>query len=205
MKFSTKLSALFLATAALTAAPLAASAGGIGYESSVTTKISSPVNIEVKLSDDLAHRANNLPEKLRDRSSSSRLNSGFANNGFYGDKELTKLTERLEEKVEQRFEKVGLSVADEAPVKLVLTLEDARPNRPTFEQLSREPGLSFQSFGIGGAEITGELFDTEGNSLGTVEYRWFENDIRDARFGGTWTDANRAISRFAKRVSKDLT
>lgn len=205
MKNVTKFGALILTSAALMATPLAASAGGIGYDSTLTTKVSTPIDIEVKLSDDLTHRANNLPEKLRDRSSSSRLRSGFANNGFYGDKSLSRLTEKLSEKVSQRLTKVGLDVTEEASMKLVLTIEDARPNRPTFEQLSREPSLSFQSVANGGAEITGELFDSAGNSLGTMEYRWFETDIREAQFGGTWSDADRAISRFAKRISKDLT
>ncbi len=205
MKSVTKLSALLFTTAVLSAAPLAASAGGIGYDSSVSAKIATPIAVEVRLSDDMQHRANNLPEKLSDRSSSSRLNSGFANNGFYGDKALNRLTDRLSKKVSQRLDKVGIVVAEDAPTKLVLTIEDARPNRPTFEQLSREPNLSFQSFGNGGAEISGELFDAAGNSLGTMEYRWFETNIRDAQFGGTWTDADRAIGRFAKRVSKDLT
>jgi len=64
--------------------------------------------------------------------------------------------------------------------------------------------LSFQSFALGGAEFKGELVDSQGNVLGNMDYRWYENDIRDAAFGGTWTDANRAISRFAKRAAKDL-
>ncbi len=205
MKSTLRLSALFLTSAALMATPLVASAGSIGYDSSINTKVSTSIDVEVRLSDDLAYRAHNLPEKLSERSSTSRLNSGFANNGFYGEKDLVRLTERLTENVEERLQKQGVDVSDDAPTKLVLTIEDARPNRPTFEQLSREVSLSFQSFGLGGAEISGELFDAAGNSLGTMEYRWFETDIRDAQFGGTWTDAHRAFGRFARKVSKDIT
>jgi len=110
----------------------------------------------------------------------------------------------LTEKVSSKLEKNGFTVSDEATTTLIVTLDDVKPNRPTFEQLSRQPSLSFQSFAVGGAEIKSELVDSSGNSLGTADYRWFENDIRFANFGGTWQDANRAIGRYASRISKDL-
>jgi hypothetical protein len=85
-----------------------------------------------------------------------------------------------------------------------VTIEDARPNRPTFEQMSRDTGLSLQSFGIGGAEMSGELLSAGGQSLGQMSYAWYENDIRDAQFGGTWSDAYRAFDKFARQAADDL-
>lgn len=179
-------------------------AGNIGYDSTFSSPLTTPVRLEVRLSDDMAYRANNLPKKLSDRGSSSRIRGGFSNNGFYGERDLNQLSERLEDKLEQRLVKKGITVSDDAAVTLVVTIEDAKPNRPTFKQLSNEPGLSFQSFGIGGAEFTGALLDAQGNNLGTMDYKWYESDIRDAAFGGTWSDANVAIRRFAKKAAKDL-
>lgn len=179
-------------------------AGSVGYDSTISAPLTTAVKIDVRLSEDMQYRANNLPKKLSDRGSSNRMRGGFGNNGFYGEKDLNRLNEKLSKRLTQGLSKKGIEVSDSAPVTLVVTLEDAKPNRPTFEQLSRDPSLSFQSFSIGGAELTGELVDAQGNILGTMDYRWYENDIRDAAFGGTWGDAGIAIRRFANHAAKDL-
>lgn len=188
----------------LSLAMAAPALAGSNFESTVTTSALSAVKIEVVLSEDLAHRANNLPVKLSDRSNARSHNAGFSGNGFYGDKELARLTERLGEKLERRLTKQGLTVSDTASTVLRVTLVDAKNNRPTFTQLSHQPGLSFQSFGNGGAEFESELIAAGGQSLGTMTYDWYENDIRFANHGGTWSDANRAIDRYAKKVAKTL-
>jgi len=100
--------------------------------------------------------------------------------------------------------KKGIEVSDNASTVLRITIQDAKPNRPTYKQLSVEPSLSFQSFGIGGAELQGELIAAGGRSLGTMSYEYYENDIRDAKFGGTWGDAHRAFGRFANKAAKTL-
>ena len=116
----------------------------------------------------------------------------------YGLRESDKLSKRLDEKVRNAFDKAGLTVH-----RIEITLEDAKPNHPTFKQLGDTPGLDgFRSVSLGGAKITGQVFDEEGNSIGQLTYRWFENDIRFAQHGGTWSDANRAINRFAKQTSE---
>ncbi|WP_051279166.1 DUF3313 family protein [Hellea balneolensis] len=175
-----------------------------GFDTTVTSPLNSSVKIEVVVSEDMAHRANNLPEKLSDRSGARGLRSGFAGNGFYGDKDIERLTERLQSKLERKFEKKGIEISQTAPTVLRITIEDAKPNRPTFNQLSVEPSLSFQSFGNGGAELQAELIASGGQSLGTMSYKFYETDIRDAKFGGTWGDAHRAFSRFASKAAKTL-
>ena len=62
-----------------------------GYDTTVSAPLTSAVKIEVVLSEDMAHRANNLPEKLSDRSGARGFNSGFSGNGFYGDRDLERL------------------------------------------------------------------------------------------------------------------
>ena len=148
-------------------------------------------------------------EKLRDRGSSSArgLRSGFSSNGYYGDKDLANLVEEVEEELTHDLTKQGITVSEDAATVLRVTLEDVRNNRPTFEQLSREPALSMQSVSLGGAELSGELIDASGESLGTVEYEWFEQSFQDltfARASGVWSDANRAISRFSKKTAKAM-
>lgn len=164
---------------------------------------STPVRINVTLGEDLAFRADNLSTNIRDRFNSRSINNGFANNGFFGQRDLDRLTERLKTRMETRLEKNGITVSDDATTVLNLVITDARPNRPTFKQMSKSTSLSMRSFGVGGAKFEGTLTNAAG-AQGEVSYRWFETDIRDAQFGGTWTDANRAIDRFARKTAKAL-
>ncbi len=161
------------------------------------------VRINVTLGEDLAFRADNLSTKIRDRHNSRSLNNGFANNGYFGQKDLDKLTKRLKSRMETRLAKGGITVSDDAATVLNLVITDARPNRPTFNQMSRSASLSMRSFGVGGAKFEGTLVSPSGEQ-GEVSYGWYETDIRDAQFGGTWSDAHRAIDRFARKTAKSL-
>ena len=149
------LASSLLALSFMLAAP--AMAKSFGYDTTVSTPLTSAVKIEVLVSEDMAHRANNLPKKISDRSSARSLRSGFAGNGLYGDRDIERLTERLQSKLEKKFATKGIQVSDTASTILRITIEDAKPNRPTFNQLSEQPSLSFQSFANGGAELEAEL------------------------------------------------
>jgi hypothetical protein len=85
---------------------------------------------------------------------------------------------------------------------LTLVIEDAKPNRPTPQQMSAKPGLSMESFGVGGARISGEYVDPTGKRT-PIAYSWYESDIRWARYGSTWHDAENAFDRLADRLAKD--
>jgi len=103
------------------------------------------------------------------------------------------------------LEKRGIDVDEESQAVLKLTLVDARPNRPTFNQLSVQPSLDFRSFALGGAEIEGELFTAGGVSLGTVSYNFYETFFNGfQQTNGVWTDARQTMKRFSKRFSKDI-
>ena len=177
-----------------------------GFDTTISSPLTTAVKIEIALSEDMAHRANNLPEKLSDRghNSSRTHNNGFALNGFYGDRDLEYLQERLLSGLERKFGKKGIKVDDNAATVLRVTIEDAQPNRPTLKQLSQTPSLSFRSISLGGAEIAAELTAADGRSLGTMNYRYFETDLRDVKSGSTWHDANWAFQRFASRAAKTL-
>lgn len=186
---------------AFAASPVAV-AGGNGFETSIVSPAQTLVKVEVMLSEDLAYRATNLPKSIRDRRS-SRLNDAFGNNGYYGERDLDRMAERLQKKVVAQLTKRGVGVSDTAPTVLRVTLTDAKPNRPTLGQLSKDISLSYRSFGIGGADIDAQLVQS-GEVLGDMSYTFYENDIRDAQFGGTWSDAYRAIDRFARNAAKTL-
>jgi hypothetical protein len=163
---------------------------------------SEPVRINVTLGDDLAFRADNLSTNLNDKFKSRSINDGFAKNGFFGQKDLDRLTKRLKTKMEARLEKNGIAISDDATTVLNLIITDARPNRPTFNQMSRNVSLSSSSFGLGGAKFEGSLVNASGEQ-GNVSYGWYETDIRYTQFG-TWSDADRAIDKFTRKTAKSL-
>lgn len=192
-----------LSVAALISTPLSAQARG--FDSDFSATITGPMKLEIRVSDDLAHRANNLPKKLTDRSSSSRLNSSFANNGRYGDKAISHLLEDMNEEITADFTRQGIILSDSAPTVLRITIEKVKPNRPTFKQLSTDASLSFQSFGIGGAEVSADILGANGNVIGSAEYDYYSSlDQHIVRPIGTWADAERAFSRFSRKLSKKL-
>lgn len=162
------------------------------------------VSVKVEIGEDLNYRADNLSKDIRDRANGYHgLRNGFSGAGYYGQRELDRLAKRLKRRTETRLEKAGVNVEENAPNVLVLKLTDARPNRPTFNQLSKDSSLSLRSFGVGGAAIEGVL-KKENQDIGQVSYAWYETDIRDAFMSGTWTDANRAIDAFARKTAKAL-
>ena len=174
------------------------------FETSLSAPLNSAVKVEVVIGEDLAYRANNLPKNRRDRGSSSRLRSGFSQNGYYGERDLNRLADRLQNKMAARLSKQGVEITDNADTILRLVITDVKPNRPTFTQLSKDVSLSYQSFGTGGATLEGQLVSAGGQSLGELSYAWYESDIRDASYASTWSDARRAIDRFARKTAKSL-
>lgn len=115
-----------------------------------------------------------------------------------GERELEYLTEEIREDLSRELGKAGVS-----PARIDVTILDAKPNRPTFEQVGRR-GLSLQSFSIGGMDLRAVAYGSDDSVLGELEYGWFENDIRWAQGRGTWTDARRASSKFARKFAKVL-
>ena len=162
-----------------------------------------PISINVTIGEDLTYRADHLSKKLRDRSNSRSLRDGFAGKGFYGQRDLDRLAARLKRRMEKQLTKNGVEISDSAATILNLVITDAAPNRPTFNQLSNNTSISSRSFGVGGATFEGTLINA-GETQGEVSYAWYETDIRYAQGNATWTDANRAIDRFARKTAKSL-
>ena len=118
----------------------------------------------------------------------------------YGVREAERLTSDLQTTVEKTLARTG---AHEG-ARIELTLTDAKPNRPTFKQLSDKPGLSLQSFGVGGAAIRGKIVAADGTEK-SLSYRWYETDIREASYNWIWSDAEWTFDRFARKLARDAT
>lgn len=116
-------------------------------------------------------------------------------------REFDYLTRELKRSVEKTLDRSGALGPDGGELDLVI--EDARPNRPTMREMTAKPGLSYQSFGVGGARISGEYRAASGVRT-PVDYSWYETDIRWAEYGSTWSDADKAFDRLAVRLAKDF-
>ena len=114
-----------------------------------------------------------------------------------GQRDVDDLAKQLQKSVEKQLARTGAYAGDE----IVLQLTDAKPNRPTFKQLSDRPGLSYESFGIGGARIEGHAIAPDGHVI-PLSYSYYEPDIRWAQRGGTWADAEWTIDRFAYELGR---
>ena len=114
-----------------------------------------------------------------------------------GIRDVKELAAELQSTVEKRLAKTG--AYDGARIELVLA--DAQPNRPTFKQMSDKPGLSYESFGIGGAQIEGRAIAADG-TVTPIAYKYYESDIRVSRHSGTWADAEGTFQMFAYSLSR---
>jgi len=95
--------------------------------------------------------------------------------------------------------RVGAALPD--GYRAVVTVTEAKPSRPTLKQMGDKPGLSFQSFGIGGAAFDVAITAPDGATQ-TLSYKWFETDILESRTESTWGDAHTAIQRLSWRIGK---
>lgn len=118
----------------------------------------------------------------------------------YGQRELDYLARELREDLEREL----ASVLGPNGLTLEVTILDATPNRPTMEQAASR-GLHHSSISIGGASLEARLVSQSGETLESFEYSWRSHSIRDVVGYGQWTDARRAMRRFADDVGEGLT
>ena len=118
----------------------------------------------------------------------------------YGTREGEYLSEEVIEDLTREFKRASID-----PARVEVVIENAKPNRPTFKQLGDRPGLDFsRSISIGGMDLSATAYNEAGETLKEFEYGWFENDLRFAAGSSTWSDANRASRRFARKFAEEL-
>jgi hypothetical protein len=114
----------------------------------------------------------------------------------YGVRDVDRMAAELRKDVQRELTRTG--AYDGARIELVLV--DVQPNRPTMKQMSDTPGLSFQSFGLGGARIEGQAIAPSG-AVTPLKYSYYETDIRETWAHSTWSDAQWTMNRFAYRLA----
>lgn len=122
--------------------------------------------------------------------------------------DMSKLGQRdVDRQIARLTEVLNRAVASDPAfdgARIDLTLVELRANRPTWEQQRREPGLDpIHSISTGGAEIEGTVTLADGR-VTPVRHRWFSSNLADVRGFSTWTDADRAYSRFANKLVREL-
>jgi hypothetical protein len=138
-----------------------------------------------------------LAQPMTQVSLSAEAQQKFASD--YGQREIATLTASIERAIAREVARSG------APngVRVEVTLLDAVPSRPTFQQSIDKPGLDpIRSVGVGGATLNARILGPGGEVLGTISHRYYETDLSFSQGASTWTDAQRAISGFARKVGK---
>jgi hypothetical protein len=121
----------------------------------------------------------------------------------YGVREGERLRHDLNRILTEALARVDAAGPTHNAISLVVTIEDARPNRPTFAQLNARPGLSYLgSFSTGGAQLSASFRDPSGRVIQTVTRRWYETDIDQVVSAAPWHDAQRAMRMFARDVAR---
>jgi hypothetical protein len=115
----------------------------------------------------------------------------------YGEREVTDLAAELKKDVAHAVDRAS----GERPVRVDLVLQDAVPNHPTFAQLGRTIGLSLNSVGLGGAQVSGEAFYADGSQR-PIREQFYETDLHNELGLSTWGDADRTFSQVAYDLAR---
>lgn len=118
----------------------------------------------------------------------------------YGTREARTLRQELQRSVESSLKKAGKSKV----AYVDLTIEDAKPNKPTFKQLAKNTSLSYSSsYSTGGAKVNAKLFDETGALIGTVSHEYYSQNLQDIMSEYGWADADRAFDGAARKIQKE--
>lgn len=124
----------------------------------------------------------------------------------YGVREGEYLVREVSQSVSRALARAGADVNGNGDLVLEISIIDAKPNRPTFQQLSDRPGLdSVRSISLGGAELHGVLRSASGAIVAEVDHEYHSPSLEYMFAAGQWTDANRAIDGFAREVAEAYT
>jgi hypothetical protein len=119
-----------------------------------------------------------------------------------GAREGAYLSDAVQEAIGRALAARGVAASN--AIHIDVTIVDADPNRPTFQQLRDEPGLdAIRSISIGGAELRAVLRGADGAVINEVDHRRYNHSIQDVSLGAatTWSEARRAIRQFANKVA----
>ena len=121
-----------------------------------------------------------------------------------GEREGLYLQNEIARYLARELTEAGATLGPNGALTLEITLIDADPNKPTFEQLSAQPGLDYsRSISVGGAELRGVLRNANGQVLAEIDHEYRSVDLFQAATFAltTWQDAQRAIRSFARKAA----
>ncbi|MGE0596761.1 MAG: DUF3313 family protein [Hyphomonadaceae bacterium] len=120
-----------------------------------------------------------------------------------GTREGHYLQQRVEAAVTRALQRAGAQVGPGGDLTVEIAIVSAEPNRPTLQQLSDRPGLDMiRSVSVGGAELRATIRRANGEEIAQVQHRYYSPSLAYVGFpAGQWTDAHRAITRFANKVA----
>lgn len=119
----------------------------------------------------------------------------------YGEREGERLVEDVTNDIERALARRG---AD--PARIEVTIIDAKPSRPTREQLDDRIGFNLTlSSGFGGMSIEGRALDSDGAVIAEASVESFENsNTRALGPRTTWGDAQSVSNRFARQLARRI-
>lgn len=121
----------------------------------------------------------------------------------YGLREFPPLQKSLQSRIERQLAKTGGQSHATNGVQLRITLLEAKPSRLTYEQQRGRSALDYAfSRSLGGAKLRAELLDGSGNVIDTLNYAWYEYDLRSSQAITPWFDTERAFTFFAAKLGK---
>ncbi len=122
----------------------------------------------------------------------------------YGEREGPILQDYAREAVANALTRAGADISDSAAARVDITIEDARVSKPTFEQMSRKPGLDYgASVSLGGAELSAVIRNAGGEAIAEVRHEYRAYDLFNGPYAlWTWSDAHRAMRQFASKVAR---
>lgn len=152
-----------------------------------------------------AHSAVAAPVSLAPVSFSTEMQTDLEED--YGQREAAELEGLVRDAVSAELTRRGAIVGPGAPLTVEISVIDARPNRPTMQQLAARPGLDpIRSISLGGAELVAVIRGADGEIITEVRHRRFDYDLRDVTAAtSTWAGARRAIRQFAVKIADAVT
>lgn len=120
-----------------------------------------------------------------------------------GEREGLYLQNEVSRKVAEALTSAGAQLGPGGELSVELTIVDADPSKPTFEQLRQRVGLDYgRSVSLGGADLAAVIRASDGQVLAEVQHDYRPPELFDpAPPLTTWEDANRAIRGFARKVA----
>jgi hypothetical protein len=124
-------------------------------------------------------------------------------NDDLGAREGVYLSAQVTRAVARELAERGATMSASAPLTIEISIIDADPNRPTFQQLADQPSLDgFRSISIGGAELRAVLRGADGSVVSEITHRRYNHSLADIQGAATtWSEARVAIRQFANKVA----